>query len=290
MNPTRALMVLAAILIAGAPAQADWDPGDPDKMHHPQLPDLDNGMDVLNGPAVNIMMPDLYFQRVLADDWRCSATGAVTGIHIWASYNEDFHPDPPPNLAFNLAVYSNIPAADSPNGYSIPGDRLWHRYVRPTAERNYATADEAFYDPTQQEPIGWDKTCWQYNFSFDASDAFVQTKGEIYWLAVAYTTDLNATGYVDLADFMWVLDHQPWLFGWKTSADHFEDDAVWIDQPVLNGPPDVMPGATAGWNNLLDPSGNGLDLAFVIVPEPVSASILGLGAVATLRRRRKRRT
>ena len=41
------------------------------------------------------------------------------------------------------------------------------------------------------------------------------------------------------------------------------------------------------WEELHHPdSGGSLDMAFVIVPEPVSAGLLGLGAVALLRRRR----
>ena len=89
-------LVCALTLLFGvAPVvQADWEPGQPHKMHYPQLPDLsDNGMDVLAGPIITDdgMIPptEIMYEKFLADDWTCSADGPVTEIHIWASYNKD---------------------------------------------------------------------------------------------------------------------------------------------------------------------------------------------------------
>lgn len=63
-------------------------------------------------------------------------------------------------------------------------------------------------------------------------------------------------------------------WGWTTSLDHFEDDAVWGDVPELH------------WQPLTDPiTGETRDLAFVITPEPGSLALLALGAAVLLRRR-----
>jgi hypothetical protein len=63
------------------------------------------------------------------------------------------------------------------------------------------------------------------------------------------------------------------LWGWKTSLDHWNDDAVWS-----------VPGTI--WQELRDPAtGESLDLAFVITPEPATLSALLLGILALCRRR-----
>ena len=48
MRRIRPMVVLMSALFASSAARADWNPGDPYKMHYPQLPDLNStGMDVL---------------------------------------------------------------------------------------------------------------------------------------------------------------------------------------------------------------------------------------------------
>ena len=71
------------------------------------------------------------------------------------------------------------------------------------------------------------------------------------------------------------------MWGWKTSGSpQFMDDAVWGDD---------FAGGVTEWNELVDPqTGQSLDLAFVITPEPTSMALLGLGGLAVLRRRRRR--
>ena len=45
------------------------EPGDPHKMHFPQLPDLSpEGMDVLDGPIIPDMGATEYYEKFLADD------------------------------------------------------------------------------------------------------------------------------------------------------------------------------------------------------------------------------
>ena len=207
---------------------------------------------------------------------------------------------------FNLAIYSNVPAnPDDPDGFSRPGELLWQDYRRATRERVYAIADEQFYDPNPNAIMGQDSEVWQFNFEMDAANACWQDEGEIYWLGINHTFDLadavgvpgGGDGVVNSADLNYLLALEtaagaPVGFGWKTSgAQQFEDDAVWTDVPGLfeppffQSPPNVVP--TGGWNPLISPfTGESLDLSFVIVPEPVTMLLLGIGSVALIRRRR----
>jgi hypothetical protein len=106
------LFALAALLVGLAlpRIQAHWIPGDPHKMHYPQLPDPD-GWDV--GP--------LWYQPSVADDWQCSEAGPVEDIHFWISWHMDevwYIED------IFLRIYDDVPAGvDLP--WSHPGEPLW---------------------------------------------------------------------------------------------------------------------------------------------------------------------
>ncbi len=289
---------IALILLVATPALADWDEGEPYKMHFPQLPDLTTtGMDVLDGPINTLPGTGEYYEKFLADDWLCTESGAVTDIHFWGSHNEDLHLTDTPQ--FSLVIYDNIPASDSSTGYSMPGLPLWDAYMTPTAERIYAnTPGEAFYDPNLGPDgiIGFDTEVWQYNFEFTEAEAFWQEEGKIYWLGVKHSFDLNADGTVDLIDLSFLVSQWPAAYGWKTAdvdrypdpytGQHYEDDAVWIDVDTMGSNGHVVPEPSM-WNELYDPfTGDSLDLSFVITPEPATLGVLLLGGLALFRRRR----
>jgi hypothetical protein len=245
-----------------------------------QQPDLTpTGTDVLAGPlSVDQAGQDVY-EVFLADDFICTQTGPVTDIHIWASYNQDIMLDTTPS--FSLVIYDNIPADESPTGYSMPGAPLWDAYLQPTYYGPVATADEFFYDPNRSI-IGFDTLVWRFDFDIDPAEAFVQQEGEIYWLGIHHSFDLSDDGIVDLIDLMLLKLSWPGVFGWKTSLEHFEDDAVWTKVMTFAGSPHVVPAGLI-WGELRYPSdhplaGQSIDLAFELTTQQQQPDIIQLAA------------
>jgi hypothetical protein len=196
------------------------------KMHYPQPPDLE-GWDVL-----------ATYPLVCADDWECTETGAVTDIYFWGSWLGDSLGN---IQGFYLSIHSNIPGPP----YSQPGDELWSAYITDFTEFLVGNGAQGWYDPFMPWHIYPDhNNCWQYEIT-NIPDPFIQQAGNIYWLDIR--ADVEGSVY-----------HEPPLWGWKTSFEHFEDDAVW----AVAEPPYY-------WFPLTDPlTGITLDLAFVITGEP----------------------
>jgi hypothetical protein len=248
--------MFAVAFTFATPVSADWDPGDPFKMHAPQLPDP-NGWDVsfLNGP--------------LGDDWLCTETGPVNDIHLWLSFRGDFEPGPEAVLTGVVEIWSDVPAdLDPVMPWSHPGDLLWDMPFdtnQPNVTlRRYGTGEEGWIEPPDQFILNDHKTYHQLNIDpiIDVTAPFKQERGQIYWLVVHMVADdPTAPGELQV--------------GWKTSLDQYRDDAVYTN-PL--GLPQWMP--------LEDPlTGVSLDLAFVITPEPATLALMTLGGFAVLRRR-----
>lgn len=245
----------AAIMFAAAPAGADWVPGDPHKMHFPQLPDLD-GYDVC-----------ATFPGVVADDWQCSATGPVTDVHVWGSWAFDM---PGVIESVHISIHDNIAAGVNGLNFSRPGDLLWQRDFLPgqfTIIDPDLEGDQSWYDPATGEVRVSDHRAINQINIVDIRDPFIQQQGAIYWLDVS-------VGVADMG--------QPGLYrwGWKTSQDHFMDAGAWgtLDLPGV-------------WNPLGDPMMTGepaLDMAFVITPSPGVLALVGAAGVTALGRRRRR--
>ena len=273
------LVVMSLMVVVAGTARADWNPGDPYKMLNPQLPDMEpTGMDVLATWPYQVSTAPIG--KILADDWMCTESGPVADIHIWGSWLSDILPQDatgaadPGAVGFKLSIHEDIPAVPGAT-YSQPGTELWKTFVQPGdpnwTARLYGQASEQFYDPNLNEIIGSDTQVWQYNFYFDPAEAFVQKEGTVYWLDVMamLPTDSQA------------------VWGWKTSLDHWNDDAVWGD---VFGDPGLDPDV---WNELRYPighplEGQSIDLAFVITPEPATMIILALGLVPAVLHRRKK--
>ena len=239
---------VAMLAFAGA-AWADWDPGDGDKMHYPQLPDP-FGWDV-QGTA----------PAVLADDWQCTQTGPVSDVHIWGSWEGDVTVPLGEINSIRLSIHDNLPA-DASVPWSRPGILRWEADFDSSqfTVRDYGTGQQGWLDPLEFVVNPNDHFVFHQINIVDIQDPFVQKVGEVYWLDVSVTTESGLSSW-----------------GWKTSQDHFMDDAVY-----------EMPGSFEEWWPLEDPfTGESLDLAFVITPEPATMALLGLGALALLKRRRR---
>jgi hypothetical protein len=259
--------VLGVCVLSPAAAHADWNVGDPYKMHYPQLPDLTpTGLDVLATRDPFTTGPNGPVWKVLADDFRCTQTGPITDIHIWGSWLDD---QVFTGVQFKLSIHADQPATPT-GGPSTPIDPpLWQAIVAPSSQRLYSTlpptvAPEQFFDPNTNQIIGTDRQIWQYNF-VNLPQPFIQQAGTIYWL------DVQAL----------VPDGSSLLFGWKTTnpqdprTPHFMDDAVYADTPTFAAPA-ILP-----YKPLVYPSGHpyaglSIDLAFVItgVPEPASLTLI----------------
>ncbi|MHC4647555.1 MAG: DUF7901 domain-containing protein [Planctomycetota bacterium] len=201
----RILFVFSIVLTIGvwSVAVGDWDPGDPSKMHFPQLPDR-YGWDVGIGQG-------------LADDWRCTETGTVDDIHIWCSFFAD---DVVPLPTIDVAIYSDNPTG--PGGWSQPSQQLWLRQFSLSdgdyTVRHYGTGNQGYiiYHDPQEPPVVYPNNhlnYYQINIT-GIEDPFEQEEGTIYWLYVYINPNIDV--------------------GWKTSQDHFNDAAVWWD-PMTAG-------------------------------------------------------
>ena len=294
-----ALIAVVAVMFVAASATADWKWEDGHKMHFPQRPDHD-GWDVKFGPFVIPQDPEpIQGIKVLADDWKCSQTGNVEDIHFWFSARgDDWTPDIPfQNIHYS--IWSNEPAVVDDLGNELEPSRpkdLLHWGDSANGDFSYklnpepGTGQQGWYDPNLPiepgiNPIDNDHLMfWQMNIT-DIVEPFEQKRGEIYWLDLYVVAGVGGTTNIEL--------------GWKTAdterypnefqGKHFMDDAFWghLAPDTAGGDPLVE------WMGpLMDPwTGESLDLAFVITPEPgtvvmlLGAGLMGLLAYA--RRRRK---
>ena len=261
MKLAKSLLLSVLILFATAcVVQADWDPGDGHKMHSPQLPNP-NGWDV-----------DVT-AGFIADDWKCSWSGPVDDIHFWISAKGDNWGN---GIDFiEVAIYSDVAAGDDPDPgitWSHPGDELWFSRVEdqdPTGGNTFTIrepalqGDQGWFDPVEPHYIQQDHVnYWQVNIQ-DITNPFIQTREQIYWLELHIIPNNVDQGVT------------PPMFGWKTSLDHWNDDAVY-DQ------------LDEDWVEMFDPvTGASLDMAFVITPEPMTIILLAAGLPLLIKRRRR---
>ena len=198
---------LAFTIITGH-AEPNEEPNIPTTAKWLQRPDLStNGLDVTASDPL-----------ILADDFECNKSTLITDITVWGSWKYDYLPyGNPNNVSFTLSIHSDIPYPDPCNPYewSMPGDVLWVRNLMPSEVHiQKEQINEGWYNPYYQEylPIG-DHVCWKYVFHIPEANAFCQ-KGTpeepiVYWLDVqAHPFDTTAQ------------------FGWKSSINHWNDDAV----------------------------------------------------------------
>lgn len=309
-----ATVIAICVLISAGAALADWDEGDPNK--YVQLPDLTQmGLDVKVGET--LLGPGEAIKTVLADDFPCYQRGLITDIHIWGSWLFDELPwvddgttggmvPDPGAIRFKLGIWADVPEVLEPGTnevleHSHPDTDmapLWTGKFGPGTLNNFSVRRyneenimEGWYDPYTGEHIPSfvpaDTVCWQYNFLINESEAFMQEglsadgKPTVYWLSV----DVDVLGIAG----------QSAQFGWKTSQEHWNDDATWQENywVIDPGMPEGGFWVPAGpWNELRYPFGHpfeteSIDLAFAITPEPATMTLLAIGGLVVLRRRRK---
>lgn len=272
MGTQKSILILCLAFIANV-TYADWFEGDGHKMHYPQMPDP-NGWDI---EMFSHAGPGVLGQNENADDWECSKSGPVKDIHFWTSWSDDNQyqgsdPQTIPGVLDNVfvAIYDNLPTGSGGINYSRPGTLLWSRAFQASEKeftvRAAGTGEQGFYRPLGG-PTDWtypDHELYQQVNIQDIRDPFYQTAGEIYWLEVHADWESGIQNPV----------------GWKTSADHFLDTAVWYNPESsawipLTNPDDTSPDF-----------GNPLSLAFVITPEPGTLILLLFGGLVLLQRRK----
>jgi hypothetical protein len=237
------LIFLSLFLFLALIVSADWIPEDGHKMHFPQTPKLQDGLDISFGDFL------------VGDDWQCSSTGTVDDIHFWISWN---------NNAIQtieniyVAIGSDIPASESSTGYSTPGDPLWDRLFIPQDQEveivTQTPVEQGWFDIQQGVITGEIHDLWQQVNITDIINPFTQYEGSIYWLVIGITVQSS--------------EGEPSNAGWKESGLHWNDNAVWLT---------FSPGEE--WIELVKPDGSPIDLAFVITPEPATIAMLALGAL-----------
>jgi hypothetical protein len=187
-----------------------------------------------------------YQPFVLADDFQCTASGLITEIDFWGSWDHNVLPMGGPSaVLFTLSLHSDVPAGGQPP-WSHPADVLWMHTFGPgeCVPELSGSGDEGWLEPPDSYEPHADNQIWLYSCPIPSSLWFQQAEGTIYWLDVQ-AIPMGGPGAA--------------FFGWKTSLDHWNDDGVWS-----MGMEPIDP---ASWYELRYPPGHpmagmSIDLAF----------------------------
>ena len=282
-----ALVFVLVMGITAGSATASWIIKDPAK--YVQLPDL-----TTNGLAVEAGVE--FRDRIsynLADDWVCTNTNLITEIHIWGAWRQDGH-SAGEYGALGARIYSNEPNAINGGTPGKPGTTLWGDWFFPYdanktqdayfTEHQLSNATGGWNDPNVHGYTPNDHVeVWQYNLHIDPNIAFEQQgTSEVpvtYWLAIGLANgDANHP------------------FGWMTSSVQRNHTSVFGSIGSTHGVRTMDGGPMPGtWYDNYYPSSHPyaipgvpapMDLAFVIVPEPGTLTLLALGGLVLVRRKR----
>jgi hypothetical protein len=204
------------------------------------------GVDVWNSSAFPPGVTDGPW--LLADDFVCTNTGAITDIHLWGSWLND-HVDNS-KVTFWLGVFDDVAASNS--FPSHPGSLIWNQCFAPGqyAVQPFISGQETFMDPGPPANIGTDSQIWYY--CFYPTNPPIQhgnfTAPKVYWLAAYAILPSGETNY----------------FGWKTTTSVQHDISVHASfNPA--GCPNLPIGAQLPiWTPNITPTGRPLDLAFML--------------------------
>jgi hypothetical protein len=265
------------MLVTGGATFADWKVGQPALYY--QLPSY-TGWDVYSewGTGPLTQPPNGYGA---ADDWTATTTAPITDIHFWGSWKEDRAGTTGKIL---LQILSNDTVSGGPGSFPRPDEVLWSRVINENEYKGKLvytsqTKDQGWYDPRDEGD--WDrnehKQMYQYNIPNIVSP-FTQIAGQTYWLQIS-------------------MDFQGCEWGWKTTDSVSGNPGVFWDSYNVWGEHCNWwrhPEIEWKWTQLTTPHGwhdprVPQDLAFVIttVPEPATLFLLGIGAAAVLRKRKR---
>lgn len=226
------VMIIVVLTCVPIRSLADWPNTNATKWV--QYPDT-NGIDVLMSQPL-----------ILADDFLCTNSGPVTDIHLWTSWLNDQATQVP----FIISIWNDVPVSET-NEFSHPGTNLlWQQTFLPTQYqyREWTNVFEEWFWNPEPPPfgqlMGFDHIIWQYNFY--PTNPFVQEgthdKPVVYWLSVTVPAAAQ--------------------IGWKTSTNHWNDDAVF-------GHVDGQGNFVGSWMEMVDPRDTNisLDLSFALTTE-----------------------
>jgi hypothetical protein len=151
---------------------------------------------------------------VLAEDFMCTKTGFIKDIHFWGSWKNGI---PGQIQYFILSLHSDIPVGPT-TPYSRPGALLWERRITNFLIKQIdPPTSEGWYDPSTGEILPNNhQQYFQYNVFLDQADWFAQDSGKIYWLNISAVLQPGPV---------------PVQWGWKSTQDRWNDDAVWDSLP-----------------------------------------------------------
>ena len=222
--------------------------------------DLENGYNIKSYVEHPAEGADIW--NIVADDWKCGTDLPVTGYHWWGSYwektdeglvpykgEEDPHHALETSPQFLLRIYKDVPAGPK-NPYSHPGELIWQR---PTAFCGTFVGHEQNPHAGGASKFQWDLEFWQEEKWFKQEEP-----GEhIYWLSIS----------------QWLQSKDPYLWGWETSSEHWNDTATY-------------------WNGdewyLVAPEQTDMAFGLTTVPIPGAIWLLGSGLIGVIGLRRRK--
>lgn len=200
---------------------------------------------------------------IIGDDFLCRITAPISGFRIWGSWLND---QVDTNALFQVSLWTDIPKSLPNSPYSHPGSLLCSQVFYPpqsaaAGQPHYQFGlyqpglQESFFNPNPPAPgsiVGNDTQIWEYDFYPFVPSCFNQDGGpfanaKTFWVTLSYMPTVGGAN--------------TYVFGWKTSTTHFQDQAV-FGQDLIN------------WTPLNDPRAVAaplpLDLAKAVLKFPVT--------------------
>lgn len=157
---------------------------------------------------------DFVFPYELADDWICTSTGPIKTICFAYSWQHGFVG----NISqIWVRIYSDVPDPDGQGpAYSMPGYIMWDQIFNAMGPDvqflSGGSGLQGFYDPYQIIYFPQDHVQY-YRCRIIIPDPliFIQTANTVYWLSISVFIEGTER------------------CGWKTSADAWNDEAVFFN-------------------------------------------------------------